>query len=59
MIFRKHSGPALYHCDECNETFATTQQRTIHKIKEHNGRKYQAAKQKNCVKETIHTENSG
>ncbi|KAJ6648525.1 hypothetical protein Bhyg_03755 [Pseudolycoriella hygida] len=54
-IKKKHSvtaATASFHCDECNATFMTPQQRTVHKIKEHNGRKCQVAKQKNCIKDT-------
>lgn len=51
-IYRKHSTAVVIQCDECNATFMTTQQRTVHKIKEHNGRKYQTSRQKACVKDT-------
>lgn len=30
-----------YPCDECSESFAATHERTMHKIKVHDGRRYQ------------------
>lgn len=41
---RKHSGISLYPCDECPETFSATYERTMHKIQQHEGRRYQTSR---------------
>lgn len=37
---------ALYPCDECSATFTATHSRTMHKIQEHEGRRYQTVRHK-------------
>lgn len=42
FLYRKHSGmSSLYPCDECAATFSATNERTMHKIQQHEGRRYQ------------------
>ena len=58
MNFRKHQGQLVYDCDECPNQFKTTQDRTIHKINDHNGRRFQSPKSNNNnnkLKEKIFT----
>lgn len=37
---QKHSKTSIIRCDECPITFGSLQERTLHKIKEHEGRRY-------------------
>lgn len=47
-LSRKH-GLSLYPCDECSSNFPTTYARTMHKITEHEGRKYKKCREKSTT----------